>query len=300
MPEDIFNVDPIKKYMAFWVGPNGAGKSIAIASWKEVGPVYFFDYDGRMASVANYYKQRGLKYGELQFDTYGPRNLYDAYEKLKGWVEAGRCPYALIAFDSFSAITVSAVTFSIRRRSGSRNPNELPKESKGGMMIPDWDEFNGEAMYVTMLLDLCKELASMGTAVIWTGHPLSRINIQGGQGQRQNISYQTKYAAFGTKSDALVPIYFNEIYHFGKEVDMDNKVHYICSTRETIDLAGISTKTSLNIPARFDWTGKDNFHSMFIQEVNKGLEYLKNTGGADEAPVGSESKASASGTKVVL
>lgn len=272
---DIFDVDPLKKFMALFVGPNGSGKSIAIASWKKKGSIYFFDYDGRMASVANWYKQRGLKRGELYYDTFGPGNVFDAYQKLADFVDS--CPHAAIVIDSFTAVTVSAVTFSLRRRQGKGvSSKEAPKTSKGDMIIPDWDEWNGEATYVTMLLDLCKQIAANGTAVFWTAHPVQRLKLEGGAGGSVNsVKVQTKYAAFGMKSDSLIPIYFNEIYHFTTDWDYaEQKAKRICYTQPNGDIAA---KTALNIPATIDWTDKD-FYEIFSNEVEKGQALINQQG----------------------
>src|SRR3990167_6680373 len=192
---DLFDINPNEKLMAFLVGPNGCGKSIAIGSWLDKGSVYFFDYDGRMNSVSDWYMRRGLRRGQLLSDTYGPTNLYAALEKLDKFID--HCPHIAIAIDSFTAVTVSAVMGSIRNRTKSGNQTK----SRGELTIPDWDEWNGEATYVTMLLDLCKTLAAKGIAVFWTGHPVTRAKIAG-----KTYTTQTKYAAFGMKSDSLVPI----------------------------------------------------------------------------------------------
>lgn len=260
---DLMNLDPMSKFMGLFVGPNGSGKSIAIASWKKKGSIYYFDFDGRMNSVANWYKKRGLKEGELFSDTYGPQNIYEAYTKLADF--AASCPHAAIVLDSFTAITVSAVTFSIKRRSG-KSGNQLPKTSKGDMIIPDWDEWNGEATYVTMLIDLCKQIAANGTAVFWTAHPVEKININPND---KSVSYQTKYAAFGHKSDSLLPIYFNEIYHFRIELGEDNQLHRLCYTQPEGSV--VAAKTALNLPVKFDWTNQD-FYDRLHEELKKGEE----------------------------
>jgi hypothetical protein len=262
---DVFDIDPMSKYMAFYVGPNGCGKSIAIASWKEVGPVYTFDFDGRMNSVVNWYKDKGLKKGELIYDTYGPSNLYDAYTKLKDLVEV-HCPYSAVSLDSFTAATITAVTYSIYKRMGKGpNSKDYPKLSKGEMLLPDWDEWNAEAMFVTIMLDLCKQLAARGIAIFWTGHPVQRMNIKQ-EGNTQKISYQTKFAAFGHKSDSLIPIYFNEIYHFRPEIDiMTNTVMRKCHTQPAEDVVA---KTALNLPKVIDWTNR-NFRETFLSCLGK-------------------------------
>lgn len=278
---DIFDVDPIAKYMAFYVGPNGSGKSIAIASWMKKGSIFYFDYDGRMASVANWYKQRGLKRGQLQYQTFGPQNIFEAYQLMIEYSKS--CPHAAIVLDSFTAMTVSTVTFSLQRRMGKSDKNLLPKTSKGDLVIPDWDEWNGEATYITMMLDLSKQIAANGTAVFWTGHPVQRTKIESGQGNSiGRVTTQTKYAAFGMKSDSLVPIYFNEIYHFATEWDYtEAKPKRICYTQPNGEVAA---KTSLNLPTSFEWTDRD-FYDEFTRHLAAGNEAANNRKGEIENEV---------------
>ena len=258
---DMIDVDPLGKFMAMIVGPNGGGKSIAIASWMKRGSIYFFDFDGRMASVANWYKQRGLKRGQLQYDTYGPENLYEAVKKLDSFID--RCDHAAIVLDSFTAITVSAVMFSLRRRM-NKGPNsgKYPTLTSGDMIVPDWDEYKGETVLVTQMLDLCKAIAAKGVAVFWTAHPVSSTKIEG-----KTYGIQTRYAAYGQKSDSLLPIYFNEIYHLTTEHDFaTDSRRRLCFTQPFL---GVNAKTALNLPAQFDWTD-GNFYDIFTNLVHEG------------------------------
>jgi len=257
----MMDVDPLAKYMAMFVGPNGSGKSIAYSSWIKKGSVYIFDFDGRMASVANWYKQRGLKQGQLTYDTFGPDNLYEAFVKLDKFLD--RCDHALIAVDSFTSFTVSAVMYSLRNRD-KKGGVDAAKLSKGNMVIPDWDEWNAEAVAVTRFLDICKSLAAKKCAIVWTAHPVQSTKIVG-----KTYSVQTKYAAYGHKSESLVPIYFNEIYNFVTEWNpQTDKVERLCLTQP---MAGVNAKTALNIPEKIEWTDKD-FYQTFIQLVQEGQD----------------------------
>jgi len=264
---DIIDVDPLTRYMAMFVGANGSGKSIAIGSWKAKGSIYYFDLDGRMASVANWYKQRGLKAGQLSYDTYGPGNFMSLFDKLEDFID--RCDHAAIVIDSFTSFTISAVMFCLRSRE-RKGGAAMAKRSKGDMVIPDWDEWNSEAAAVTRALDLCKAIVANGTDVIWTAHPVSSTKIEGSK-----YSVQTKYAAYGHKSESLVPIYFNEIYHFVTDHSLDSDdVARICITKP---IAGVNAKTALNIPAKIEWTDKD-FYQIFSKLVREGQEEANRKG----------------------
>lgn len=263
---DILDIDPLEKFMCMLTGHNGSGKSVLIGSWLKRGSIYFFDYDGRMAAVANWYKQRGLKAGQLQYDTYGPKrivdqrtgnpkvyNIYDAVMKLKSFIEDG-CPHAAIAIDSFTAVTVSAVMYQLYQRQGKENTKDAPSFSKGGLIIPDWDEYKGETVYVTLLLDMCKALAASGVAVFWTAHPITSTKIEAGTkpGEKDSYTKQTRYAAYGNKADSLIPIYFNEIWHLTSRFDWSSSIsrRYVWTTPRD----EVNAKTALNLPSEIDWT----------------------------------------------
>lgn len=282
---DVFDINPLDKFMALFTGHNGSGKSVAIGSFLEDGPIYIFDFDGRQAAVSNWYKQRGLKPGQLEYDTYGPSNLYAAYKKL--YDLTNNCPYAAISIDSFTAATVSAVMYSLRERA-SKTGKDLPAMSKGNMIIPDWDEYKAETVFITTMLDLCKELASKKVKVFWTAHPITstKITKAQGAGDRDSYSTQTRYAAYGQKSDSLIPIYFNEIYHFTTDWDFSrSRDRRICLTRPRGD---INAKTALNLPPEFDWTGWDenspSFYQILKELAKKGKGEEKNDVKSDEEP----------------
>jgi len=258
---DILDIDPMQKFMAMFVGTNGSGKSVAIGSFKDKGSIYYFDFDGRMASVANWYKQRGLRPGQLQYDTYGPHNLYQAMTKLDSFVD--KCPHAAIVIDSFTAVTVTAVMYSLRKREMAGGKS-VASRSKGDMILPDWDEYKGEVVCVTQMLDLCKSIAAQGTAVVWTAHPIVSTKITG-----KDYSLQTRYAAYGGKTDSLIPIYFDEIYNFVTEWDPNtDTIKRYCLTQP---MAGVNAKTALNLPAKIEWTDK-NFYQTFKELAAQGQE----------------------------
>lgn len=253
---DIIEVSHFDKFMAMFTGPSGGGKSIAIGSWRERGSVYYFDFDGRMASVASWHKSRGLKQGQLVYDTYGPDNLFDAFQKIKSFVQEG-CPYETIVIDSFTALTVSAVMFSLNRRMG-KGTRDQPTTTKGDMIVPDWDEYKGETVFATMMLDYSKTLAARGIHVIWTAHPITSTKIEAKPGESgEKYSKQTRYACYGQKTDSLTSIYFDEVYHFTIATSLeDGRKERVCLTQP---YGEIGAKTALPLPSKIIWTDKDFF-----------------------------------------
>lgn len=276
---DLTTVKPFDKYMALYVGGNGSGKSVAINSFMKLGSVYTFDFDNRMASVANWYQQRGLKSGQVSFDTYGAHNLYDAYTKAMEFKVY--CPHAAIVFEGLTTMSVAAVMFSLNQKHGVTGKGAASK-SKGGMIIPDMDDYKGETVFITDMLSVSLSLAAKGVAVFWTAHPMESMKVTAGTGGKvESISVQTKYAAYGNKVEALVPVYFNEIYSFVTEYDFQTRTNKrLCYTQPH---DGINAKTALNLPSNFDWTDGD-FYTIFkaladegqAEAMRKGEEYKLN------------------------
>lgn len=269
---DIFDVDPLEKFMCLLTGVSGGGKSVAIGSFLDLGSVYFLDFDGRMASVANYYKKRGLKEGQLTYDTYGPHNLYDAVKKLDGFIDY--CPHVAIAVDSFTAMTVTAVIYSLKQRM-AKGGLFLPSESKGNMVIPDWDEYKGETVCATMMLDMCKAIAAKGIKVFWTAHPIVSTKITAGKdaGEKDKYGVQTRYACYGQKTDSLIPIYFNEVYNLTTEYNWEtekNKRWIFTQPNGTV-----GAKTALDLPAKMEWTEK-SFYQVLMSNL-KGEKPIEET-----------------------
>lgn len=270
---DVFDLDPLDKFMAMFVGPSGSGKSVAIASWLKKGSIYSFDFDGRMNTVSAWYKARGLKKGQLTYDTYGPENLYQALVKMNEFISY--CPHAAISIDSFTAVTVSAVMYSLRQRQG-KSGNDVPSMSKGNLIVPDWDEYKGETVYVTTLLDMCKAIAAKGIAVFWTAHPITSTKIEKGTapGEKDNYGKQTRYAAYGNKADSLLPIYFNELYHFTTRWDFaTDSAARICFTAPYGD---ITAKTALGLPPQIDWTARGPQDPTFYEILTSLVQVPEN------------------------
>lgn len=265
----MFDVDPFDKFMALLTGVSGGGKSVAIASFLELGSIYFLDFDGRMASVSNWYKKRGLKQGQLTYDTIGPDNLYFGVEKLNSFIDY--CPHVAVAVDSFTAMTVTAVMYSLKSRI-KKGGLFVPTESKGNMVIPDWDEYKGETVCATMMLDMCKAIAAKGIKVFWTAHPITSVKITAGKdaGEKDKYAVQTRYAAYGQKTDSLIPIYFNEVYNLTTEYDWEaekNKRWIFTQPNGTV-----GAKTALDLPFKMNWTDKSFYQVLMANlkgEVNE-------------------------------
>ncbi len=257
--------------MGLFVGPNGLWKTVSAASFYEAKPdkkIFFFDFDGRINPVKLIYPD-----ADIQYETYGPRDLL----KFKNDFErvSDDPAYWLLVMDSFTSLSVTAITFQMEMKGvgipvfskGQNAPDGL-KRLKGGLIVPGWDEFNGEAMIITSIIDACKV---SNKSIIFNAHPITRTEI-GQEGDK--LKKYRAIVAFGPKVADMVPGYFNEVYSFSKVPAISNmeKDRYIVSTTATDDAPG---KTALPLSkTHFDITEKSLYRVLRDDLKNKGINFL--------------------------
>ena len=258
------------RLMVMLKADNGSGKTVFAASFP--GPIKFFMFDGSKLDVVKLFFPNRT---DIEYDIYGAREtkfrdangqpvhiksliqFADEFNKLQDY-----CPYATVVLDSFTSFSVTCVTFQLDVRSGSEQSNKNPLRSKGGLVIPDFDEYKGETTLVTQSLDVSKVLPCH---VIWTVHPLPKLETSG-QGAGMKVSKTTSIAAYGAKTAAMAPSYFNEIWHLETRTDSSvpgGRARIV----HTQTIGDQFAKTALPLPPSFDITNKPGF-----TEVQKYLD----------------------------
>lgn len=243
---------------------NGAGKTVFAASFP--GPIKFFMFDGSKLDVVKLFFPNRT---DIEYDIYGAREtkFKDALGNpvhIKSLIQFAKefndlqdyCPWGTVVVDSFTSFSVTCVTFQLDFRSNNEKGTAM---SKGGLVIPDFDEYKGETTLVTQSLDVSKVLPCH---VIWTAHPLPKLETTGG-GASMRVNKTSSIAAYGSKTAAMAPSYFNEIWHLETRPGSDGGRQRICHTQTIGDQFA---KTALPLPAAFDVTMKSGF-----KEVQKYL-----------------------------
>ena len=236
------DIDLGEKFMGLFKGMNGVGKTCAAVTFPK--PLKVFDFDGRMNSVKHQWPNE-----DVDYDLYGPTNFHkfrDEFEALQD-----RCPWQTIVV-TLTSMCNTIITYQLKMK-GQEN-----KKSKGGLVVPSFDEYNGETTIITQVLDIAKILPCH---VIFEGHPVQKIDITGGVTKRYSslVSYGTKVASFA-------PGYFNEIYHFylDKPLRVGDKARRIALTEGTDEEFA---KTALPLPAKLDYT-----NARFFDVISGELE----------------------------
>lgn len=256
------------RIMVMLKGDNGSGKTVAAASFP--GPIKFFMFDGsKLDAVKSFYPSRA----DIEYDIYGPREmkLRDSFGNpvhMKSLIQFAEefnslqdyCPYATIVLDSFTTFSVTCVTFQLDVRQSDKDKRTAL--SKGGLVIPDFDEYKGETTLVTQSLDVSKVLPCH---VIWTAHPLPKLETTG-SGNSMKVTKSSSIAAYGAKTAAMAPSYFNEVWHLDVRANPTpgappwRNLH-------TASVGEHFAKTALPLPPVIDITMRPAF-----REVQKYLE----------------------------
>ena len=240
-----------ERIFALFIGLPGSGKTLAGASFSGAGNVEFIDFDSRMKPVRLFYPEKQ----NISYTPFNMTNLEDfAYKYLPALMK--NCPYKTVHLAGITSLTMTAITYQMNQKTGG----DKLKKTKGGLMVPSWDEFNGEAMVVSQVLDALK---SLPCNVIVEAHPVNRISVSDG-------SKYTSLVAFGPKVESLIPGYFDEIYYFSSYTDMNGDLVYKCRTKPGIDSP--IAKTSLPLPAEFILSKEDGQPIPLYDEITKALE----------------------------
>jgi hypothetical protein len=260
------------RFMGLFVGLNGSGKTIAGASWPGEGLI--LDWDGRVAPVRHFYpNRRDIEYWTIGLD--GARNdvlgFTDGIKKIEDLQD--RCPYDWILFDSYTTYSATSVIHQM-----GMHDHDV-KRTKGGLPIPDWDEYKGETGVMLQILEVLKILPCN---VIVTAHPIqaAKTTKQGGSANDVLASMikGSSIASYGWKTPSLLPNYFNEMYYFYAEAStqVGQINRRFC---QTVSAGEIVCKTALPLPPVMEITNAPLYkviqhhlkeYEIKLQEKNAG------------------------------
>lgn len=261
-------------------GDNGSGKTVFAGSFP--GPVKFFMFDGsKLDILKRFYPNRT----DIEYDIYGARrmrirdargqvtDIKDLLQFAKEFTDLqDYCPYSTVVIDSFTSFSVTCVTFQLDVRVADEKG---VNKSKGGLTIPDFDEYKGETTLVTQALDVSKVLPCH---VIWTVHPLPKLETSGA-GAGMKVTKTSSIAAYGAKTAAMAPGYFNEVWH----CEARSAAGTIQRLIHTQTIGDQFAKSALPLPLTLDVTNKPGFNEVqkFLEEYHIKLqEHLEAQKGA--------------------
>jgi hypothetical protein len=235
-----------KNFRALLIGPTGRGKTIAACSWP--GKTLVIDFDKRHKPIIDWYPER---LAEISVEVITPINYWTTFKPLIDDLESGKLRFDNVLLDGIT--TLSNTTVVMQMMVKGQGP-EKGKITKGGVAVPSWDEFNGEAMLITQLLETLKSIESN---LFVTAHPVHKTRIEGTKSIKE-----TSIISFGTKLAPMVPTYFDEVYAFDYDFDLNaNKpVKRYVYTAPTADYPDVKTALK-GLPPKLEITGR-NFYDV--------------------------------------
>jgi hypothetical protein len=231
------------------VAPNGRGKTCLYSSFPK--PMKIFDFDKRVKPLLSWIEDKS-QLEHINVDVISASNYMDVFHyEINSLVRKN--PYRTVVIDGITGLSTTTVMMQMAVKGlASKNDKDLKiKMTKGGVPVPEWDEFNGEAMLISQLIETLKDL---NCNLIFTAHPVPRINANGG------TKFET-IVAFGNKVNNLIPGYFDEIYYIDYEYGLQGgDVRRVLQTKPSNDFPMAKTAYK-EIPARIDITDNHDVYS---------------------------------------
>jgi hypothetical protein len=246
-----------------FIGDSGTGKSIAAGSWPK--PLYFASCDGRMGSVAEWY--RGTK--DIHFDIF---NDFDALKEKIESFEGDTCPYAggTIVLDPITNLSVFLMRYSFKLRgvvewdeATQTQVRGVKGKKKGSIDLTTIEDYNTETMGIqNMIMSLKITAKKHNVNIIFVAHLLT-TQYTGMDGKDSHI-YRSILTA-GKKIATFIPTQFDEVYHFYVE----NEQWRVKTFNDGIVPARSSF---LRMPKDITWTDKNLYELVeqyYIKEEPK-------------------------------
>lgn len=246
------------------LGPTGSGKSIATASFPL--PMYVANFDGRMGSVANYYRARpelGVDLEKVDFTLF--QNFGSFIDKLD---ELERyCPYKTLVIDPLTNLCSKIISYNMGFRKGKKGSGA--GKVRGKIMFSGPEDYGAEISGMRQILDNLEIIKSQwGVNIILTAHIVtvsyssaSKIKTEDGDTVGSEQKTERLIVTEGRKLAPKIPLTFDEVYNFYVESSYGN-VDYKIKTYNDGDT--IARTSFAGVPGEISWTNK-HFYNIIKQ-----------------------------------
>lgn len=266
----VSSLEASAKTVGLFVGPSGAGKTCAIASYATQGPMYIFDFDGRMAGMLGQKSILGEHFKNIEYDRYDISKGFGEVDKqldlLVTKAQTNKLNYKTVVFESLPTMVSSFMEMAVQLE-GVKAAG-IPSRLIGGVHMLSPQHYNwASRAFRDLVYNGIRRLIGCNVIVSgWTVDQWGKRIIKKNDGTEAVDEYGPK-EVIGRKillTEKLaeeVPGYFDEVYEFDKQdTGLPSKpVKFICKFRSTI------AKTAHeNYPNSIDFTNKS-----FYGELSK-------------------------------
>ena len=252
---------PNMRHFALYKGEPGSGKSIQAATWAKLGPVYYFDFDGKIDAVWNFFTHV-IKQPELlkniEFDTFSTYN--EAAKKLEELIEIPN-KYETLVWDTLTT-SVDKLLTQVQKFKGDDPKKKDKLKLVGDIQVSDVEDYNAESSALTRMVQAAK--FEWKKNFVMVAHVV-RVQNRALDG---TTTTDTQLVTAGKKVAAKLPAYFNEIYHMvGSDGgSLGGKKYEVYTSATGIDFA----RTALPLNTKLDVTG-----NKFLYDYLKQVENFK-------------------------
>ncbi len=253
------NLENLKKDAAYSIlakGLSGSGKTTASCG-KDFRPVFVFDTDQRMQSVANYYKKLDGHCKDIEYQSFVMREHFKELDKKMDEIYA-RPVHKTVVMASLTSYIHNVLAHVLNFKAGANTGKKV-----ADIHVNSIEDYNVEdAALIFEMVAFMKSLQARGTNVILEAH-ITPIEIKALDG---SSSTSMEILTKGRKAPAQLPGYFDEVWLFDTIRRGVNNYEYIMHPRG--DAVTRGCKTSRDIPD-IEWTNKD-----FSLELKKEMDKM--------------------------
>lgn len=258
----VSSLESTSQTVGLFVGPSGAGKTCAIASYAALGPMYIFDFDGRMAGMLGQKSILGEFFKNIEYDRYDiSKGFMEVDKRLDSLVAQAQnrdLKYKTIVLESLPTMINSFLEMAVQLE-GVKSAG-LPSRLVGGVRMLSPQHYNwASRAFRDLVYNGLRRLIGCNVIVSgWTVDQWGKRIIKRADGSEGIDEYGPKEVIgrkllLTEKIAEEVPGYFDEVYEFDKqETGLPSQpVKFICKFRSTI------AKTAHeNYPNWMDFTNK--------------------------------------------
>lgn len=240
------------------MGATGTGKSIAACSFPP--PIYCANFDGRMGSVANYYRARpglGVDTDKIEFDIFQDFGYFvDKLDELER-----SCPYKTLVLDPLTKLCNRIMSYTI----GQRRAKKIAGKQRGKIVFSMPEDYGAEISAMRQIMDNLEIIKhQQGVNVILTAHIVtinysSNNKIKTEEGETVGAEQKTERLIIteGRKLAPQIPLTFDEVYNFYVETGFGNVAYKI---RTYNDGDTIARTSFAGVPGEIEWTNEHFFN----------------------------------------
>lgn len=187
-------------------GEPGTRKSTAALSFP--GPIYFFDFDGKMDALRIPMRAWGIDPKTIEYDTY--KDWDSALRKLESFQV--NCKFKTIVIDSITSCADAINRQSLKHKQGKGEGKKV-----GTINVNSIEDYGAEDSALKELVAVTKDIHAYHKCnVILIGHIIQK-EIKGPNG----TTHMARLLVTAGKGIAQkIPAYCSEIYHFNVETGM--------------------------------------------------------------------------------